>query len=262
MKSPRAPIVQEDIDKALYGEFQRSEDSPSTDSHKTARLAFAPKNITVASTSQESHGSDRGRTRNNASEESLPDAESVASLSPQASQISTQTLEEEPQMSSGGPPWRIHYKKPPGTSVVTDGPISTLTLENDLGLDDHMVRAWRYFFDASTHVVISDIFSTEVSKSRVSDLLYDCIFSGDCSLAASSDFSVRFAVLHLHSKHTVAFLYDPIFIEAGKQSYILDWGYRQTNEDLGNYIMRYRDIDSVFHTFTFPVKEVNPIFQC
>jgi hypothetical protein len=146
MKSPRAPILQEDIDQVLSGEFQRSEDSPSTDSDKTARLATAPQDSTNASTSQlsqESQRSDRVQTdRKMASEGSL-DAESehsMASLSSEASQSSTQTLEEQPQNSSRGPQWHIHYKKPPGTAVVTDGPLSILTLENDLSLDNSMVR--------------------------------------------------------------------------------------------------------------------------
>ena len=69
---------------------------------------------------------------------------------------------------------------------------------------------------------------------------------------------MRFQVLHLHSKQNVACLYDPIFIEAGEQSYILDWGHRQTNESMQKYIKGHKDIDPVFHTFTFPLKEVNP----
>jgi hypothetical protein len=146
MKSPKVPILQEDIDQALYGEYQRGEGSPSTDSDKTARLA-ASQNSTNPSTSQlsqESQKSDTVRTSGkNASEDSV-DAESDYVASPQASQSSTQTLEEQSQKTrSGGPLWRIHYKKPPGTAVVTDGPLSTLTLENDLNLDDYMVRTWR-----------------------------------------------------------------------------------------------------------------------
>lgn len=139
MKSPRAPILQEDIAQALYGEFQRGEDSPSTDSDKTARLA-ALENNTNASTSQLSQEPDRvGRGRKNALEDSLSaeSEHSTTSLSPQSS---TQSLEEQSQKSSEGPPWRIHYKKPPGTSVVTEGPLSVLTLQTDLNLDDYMVR--------------------------------------------------------------------------------------------------------------------------
>lgn len=141
-KSPKVPILQEDIDQALYGEFQHGEDSPSTDSDKTARLA-APQNSTNPSTSQLSRGSDTVRTSGkNASEDSV-DVESDYVASPQASQSSTHLEEQSQKTRSGGPLWQIHYKKPPGTAVVTDGPLSTLTLENDLRLDDDMVKTWR-----------------------------------------------------------------------------------------------------------------------
>jgi len=141
MKSPSAPIHQEDIDQALYGDLQRGEDSPSTDSDKTVRLA-------AAQHSQESleSGSIRAHTtRRCASEDDSLDVESehsVASPLPQASQISTQTPEEQSHKTRRGPQWRIHYKKPPGTSVVTDGPLSPSTLENDLSMDDNMVRRY------------------------------------------------------------------------------------------------------------------------
>jgi len=69
---------------------------------------------------------------------------------------------------------------------------------------------------------------------------------------------MRFQILRLHSEGNVACLYDPIFIETRKQSYILDWGHRDINENMRKYIMGHKDIDPVFHTFTFPLKEVDP----
>ncbi|KDR83924.1 hypothetical protein GALMADRAFT_54464 [Galerina marginata CBS 339.88] len=56
-------------------------------------------------------------------------------------------------------------------------------------------------------------------------------------------------------KENVAFIYDPIFVETQYKSYILDWGGRQTNQNIEKYISRHKGMDLVFHMFTFPVKE-------
>lgn len=154
MKSPIRPssIRQEDIDQALFEEFQ-PEDSPSTNTDKTIRLAATQASTNaLASTSQLSQesgqGSNRARTDRSASVDSLDvkSEHSVASPLSQTSPNSTQTLREQSQKTCRGPPWRIHFKKPPGTSVVTDGPLSLSTLEKDLSMDDYMVRIGRYTF--------------------------------------------------------------------------------------------------------------------
>lgn len=139
MKSPtdRTPIRQEDIDQVLYEEFQRDDDSPSTDSDKTVRLTLtAPQssiNISTFQLSQESQGFGSDRAQTNIRNES---ENSMASPLSQASQFSTKNSEEQPRRGR----WQLQFKKPPGISVLTDGPIPSSTLENDLSMDDYMVR--------------------------------------------------------------------------------------------------------------------------
>lgn len=82
------------------------------------------------------------------------------------------------------------------------------------------------------------------------------------SLSTSPDLSMRLQIIRLEDTKAgsinVAFLYDPIFVEARNKSYILDWGRRQTNQNVERYISRHKGVDLVFHVFTFPLKEVCP----
>ena len=59
------------------------------------------------------------------------------------------------------------------------------------------------------------------------------------------------------SKTKVAFLYDPIFVETGEKSYGVYWSRSDANEVLKQAILRHKEKNSVFHTFTFPLREVN-----
>lgn len=59
--------------------------------------------------------------------------------------------------------------------------------------------------------------------------------------------------LHLHTREDLAFVYDPIFLEARAKTYILDWGSKLINESLESYIDK---IKKPFHTFVFPVEKV------
>lgn len=78
------------------------------------------------------------------------------------------------------------------------------------------------------------------------------------SLAASSDTSMGLQILQITMGATIACVYDPIFVDTvtGKQSYILDWGRQKTNQNIERYVSGHKGDDAVFHTFTFPVKEV------
>ncbi|KAG5634162.1 hypothetical protein H0H81_003105, partial [Sphagnurus paluster] len=71
------------------------------------------------------------------------------------------------------------------------------------------------------------------------------------SLELSSDLCPR-----LHTNRDLAFIYDPIFLEARsddkKKSYILDWGTKALNESLKNFLSRNA---FPFHTFVFPVEK-------
>lgn len=60
------------------------------------------------------------------------------------------------------------------------------------------------------------------------------------------------------TNQTAAFLHDPIFIENRdqKKSFLLCWGLPDMNEDIEKYILQNKAEDSIFHTFTFPLKEV------
>ena len=162
VKSLREHNLQEDIDQALYGEFKGSEGSTSTDSDKTARLAAVAHTSTHASA--ESQGPDRGGISRSSSEDSLDVESEYSSASLEPSQSSTQNLDQRPQKR---PRLLIHSEKPPGSSVVTDGPLTLTTLENDLNLDDYTVRTW-YSEAPIIDVITSDVFSAEVGLSLVS----------------------------------------------------------------------------------------------
>ena len=61
----------------------------------------------------------------------------------------------------------------------------------------------------------------------------------------------------LGSETNVAFLYDPIFVETGEKSYAIYWSRSDANKVLKQTILRHKEKDPVFHTFTYPLKEVN-----
>lgn len=63
------------------------------------------------------------------------------------------------------------------------------------------------------------------------------------------------------SEQNVAFLYDPIFVESGEKSYAIYWCRPDTNKALKQEILQHKEGDSVFHTFTYPLKEVGSIHR-
>jgi hypothetical protein len=78
------------------------------------------------------------------------------------------------------------------------------------------------------------------------------------SLRSSSEMKIRMHIVQMdHSELNVAFLYDPIFVEKGeKSSYLIYWSRPDTNKALEEEILRHKEKDPVFHTFTYPLKEV------
>jgi len=76
--------------------------------------------------------------------------------------------------------------------------------------------------------------------------------------SADKDLGMNFEIMRLPgSKHTLAFLCDPIFVENGKETYSVRWGRAETNEELARHIARHKEDDSIFHTFTSPKAEVS-----
>ncbi|KAF8631566.1 hypothetical protein AX15_002318 [Amanita polypyramis BW_CC] len=63
-----------------------------------------------------------------------------------------------------------------------------------------------------------------------------------------SDKQLRMRVLILQN---VAFVYDPIFAESGKTTYLVDWGRRDENENIMRYIEQSK-YAGIYHTFVFP----------
>src|SRR6266545_2246585 len=77
------------------------------------------------------------------------------------------------------------------------------------------------------------------------------------SSAECKDLRMKFEIMGLPgSKHTLGFLYDPIFVENGKNTYLIYWGRAETNEELARHIVGHKENDRIFHTFTFPTTEV------
>lgn len=59
------------------------------------------------------------------------------------------------------------------------------------------------------------------------------------------------------SKQNVVFLYDPIFVESGKESYVIFWSRLDTNKTMEQEILRHKEKDSDFHTFPYPLRKVS-----
>lgn len=72
------------------------------------------------------------------------------------------------------------------------------------------------------------------------------------------DLGMKFEIMGVPgSKHTLAFLCDPIFVEHGKKAYSVCWGRAEKNEELTRRIAHYKEDDSIFHTFTSPTSGVS-----
>jgi len=80
------------------------------------------------------------------------------------------------------------------------------------------------------------------------------------SLATSPDMGMGLQIMQIPMGATIACVYDPIFVDTRRKSYVLDWGRRKTNQNMEKYISGHKGVDMVFHTFTFPVKEVGSSF--
>jgi len=63
------------------------------------------------------------------------------------------------------------------------------------------------------------------------------------SLQSARDLCMRVQIIK-----DIAFVYDPIFLESGKSSYFIDWGYKNVNEGIIGHVKKY----PVYNTFVFP----------
>ncbi|KAF8969476.1 hypothetical protein BDZ97DRAFT_246874 [Flammula alnicola] len=249
MSSPRSKgsLTQEEIDQALFDEFHRDDSdssSSSSGSQKTVRLganSSSPSHVQVKPITSPGPSTQRSAQlspllpasvtsrgnilRDDRSESEYSSAPSEQLESSQSLIIQALSPRQSPTSSRGSPEtWRIHFKKPPGTSIIQEGPITLTRLQNSLNLDDDTMNSLQ-------------------------------------SLATSPDLSMRLQITLLRRKMTVVFLYDPILVEYRGKSYILDWGRRQTNQNIERYIsttVRAAEptpMDSAFHTFLFPTSE-------
>ncbi|KAF8913721.1 hypothetical protein CPB84DRAFT_1819771 [Gymnopilus junonius] len=237
--SPRTQgaVTQEEIEEALGDDINSSHDSESSsssssasdvDSDRTVRLASAgfstPAQIFTPQSIQAAHLSPAIQSENSSTaSESFKSSETLmavqpGSLSRNQSPSGSSTVRTSPET------WNIHFKKPPGSSILQEGPIDWARLQYSLRLDEDTMN--------SLH-----------------------------SLSTSPDLSMRLQIIRFEDTKAgpvnIAFLYDPIFVEARHKSYVLDWGRRQTNQNVERYISRHKGVDLVFHVFTFPLNENN-----
>lgn len=76
----------------------------------------------------------------------------------------------------------------------------------------------------------------------------------DYRLELQDDFCLR-----VHIEGNLAFVHDPIFLEASSQTLLIDWGSDLVNEGTRKYITQKKSL--AFHTFVFPVQKVNEFDQ-
>jgi len=147
MSSPRSngSLTEEEINRALYDEFQQNIDrdgdddseSASSDGDRTVRgqvvLSPSYKGPHSPSSRSNSEFGSEGRPPRYATSRygSSPGSRSLLQLVSQQQQS--------PASRSSPDTWRIHFKKPPGSSVVLEGPITWIRLESLLKLDDEKV---------------------------------------------------------------------------------------------------------------------------
>jgi hypothetical protein len=62
--------------------------------------------------------------------------------------------------------------------------------------------------------------------------------------------------LRVHIHDDMAFVYDPINLEAPNASFFIDWGRKKANKKIGKHITDGRPVNPVFHTFLYPVTKV------
>ncbi|KIL70205.1 hypothetical protein M378DRAFT_156280 [Amanita muscaria Koide BX008] len=75
--------------------------------------------------------------------------------------------------------------------------------------------------------------------------LKDEIITSLQSLQSLGDLSMR-----VYTLQNIAFVYDPVFLDSGENSYFIDWGRKQVNEGI---IDHFKDPgQSVYYTFVFP----------
>ncbi|KAF9478142.1 hypothetical protein BDN70DRAFT_880289 [Pholiota conissans] len=194
-----------------HSQVKRAKSSPVPSPHSLGVLSMSPvRNVVSPSGSTESINSPQSSRR--ISQPSMPSGSSSHALSQVQSPSSTRA-------SPSSEPYQIHFKKPPGVSVLQEGPMTWQRLEAALKLDDNLVKA------------LSNI-------------------------ALSPDVGMRLQIVKFERNIVAACLYDPILVDLpGPKSYILDWGHAEANRNLEKYIVNHKAIETDFHTFIFPTSE-------
>ncbi|KAG7096735.1 hypothetical protein E1B28_004148 [Marasmius oreades] len=110
--------------------------------------------------------------------------------------------------------WRIQFNDPPKASHVVAGPMSWRKMEENVGLDDNVVRDLQKLLDPSSYK-LGVAFMTDMA------FVHDPFFLEDLS---------------------------------ENKSYLIDWGDKRVNEKLAQHIQRAGECcNSVFHTFVYVV---------
>lgn len=144
MSSPRSndSLTEEEINRALYDESHHNVDSESgsSDSGRTVRgqVVLSPSYKGLGSISSRSNfeSASEGGHPGYSTFRSGSSVKSGSSWSP----LQVVSQQQNPASTRSSPDtWRIHFKKPPGTSVVLEGPITWERLESSLKLDDEKV---------------------------------------------------------------------------------------------------------------------------
>jgi hypothetical protein len=64
--------------------------------------------------------------------------------------------------------------------------------------------------------------------------------------------------LRLQIERNMAFVYDPIFLESPDTVYLIDWGSKLENQNIGDYMDRNtQNLEGVLHTFLFVLARVS-----
>jgi hypothetical protein len=158
MSSPRSndSLTEEEINRALYDEFHHDvvSESASSDSGRTVRgqVVLSPSYKGLGSISSRSNfefGSEGEHPGYSSSKSGSSKSGSSAKSESSGLLLQMVSQQQNPASTRSSPDtWRIHFKKPPGSSVVLEGPITWERLESSLKLDDEKVCGETSILDA------------------------------------------------------------------------------------------------------------------
>ncbi|KAF9534742.1 hypothetical protein CPB83DRAFT_888713 [Crepidotus variabilis] len=238
--NPRTPgsVTQAEIEEALGEEFQLidsgSESTSSSESSSPKSEQTVRAKQKVVSTPSEAFDTPQHSSAMIVKQLSPSESNPTGSRSAQSS---SSNLRRTPLIASGstdslmgsvllqqsnihdspGEPMSIHFTKIPGTSITKEGPFTFASLKEQLNLND-----------ASTNALQAVATSSKPMRAYITRIL--------------------------GGKYTVAFLYDPIFVENRHKTFLVDWGRSKDIKALTKDIATHTKLSLAFHTFTFPKK--------